>query len=185
MAQAILLLMAAASLVDSTQASSLRITHYHNDWTVDSVSSAMHLCLSFGSLAWSTAEGRHGPVSTSQTCGTDKCALACVRFRALTGWHIGALRHANGVGERRCACIVQSHTLNLLADGIRETVAHVHSDWVCRTLIQLAHRWRRAGRASPTGTRSAHQAIHKRRSLSHAVQKNATIPLCVKPCVYV
>ena len=102
--QAILLLVAATYLVDNTQASSLRITHYHNDWTVDTVSSAMRLCRSFGSLAWSSAEARPGPVSMSQTRGTDKCALACVRFRALTGWHIGALRHANGVGERRFAC---------------------------------------------------------------------------------
>ena len=36
--------------------------------------------------------------------------------------------------------IVRSLTLDLLADGIRETVAHVDSDWVCGCLIQLAHR---------------------------------------------
>ena len=122
----------------------------------------------------------------------------CRKRAALTSVHSHAYAFAHSQDGTSVHCvmrmvwekegvpaIVQSHTLNLLADGIRETVAHVHSDWVCGTLIQLAHRWRRAGRASPTGTRSAHQAIHKRRSLSHAVQKNATIPLCVKTCVYV
>jgi len=73
MAQVILLLMAAASLVDSTQASSLRITHYHNDWTVDSDGTSVH------------------------------CVMRMV-------WE------KEGVPP-----IVQSHTLNLLADGIRDS----------------------------------------------------------------